>query len=74
MKDRHVTTDQLAKATNLSQSLITCLHTGQQVLTGDVAFVLADFFGMSPLFWLDLLRNYYLADRNIEKVGVRVAA
>lgn len=74
MEEQRVTTDQLAKATGLSQNLITCLLTGKQVLTGDVAFILSDFFGMSPLFWLDLQRNYYLADQNIEKVGVRVAA
>ncbi len=71
---RRVTSDQLAEATGISRDLITQLLAGEQILTGDVAFRLADFFGTSPLVWLDLQRNYYLEARDVEEVGGLIAA
>lgn len=71
---RSIPIDQLAEATGISLDLITHLLAGGQILTGDVAFSLADFFGMSPLVWLDLQRCYYLEARDAEGVNVLVAA
>lgn len=74
IKERRVTSNQLAKAINLSQNLITCLLTGEQILTADVAIVLGDFFGTSPLFWLDLQRSHYLAARDVKQEGMLMTA
>lgn len=71
---RCVTSDQLAEATGIFHGLIMQLLAGEQILTGDVAFRLADFFGTSPLVWLDLQRSYYLEARDAEGVSVLVAA
>lgn len=74
LKERGTTAYQLAKATDLAPDFTKRLLTGEQILTADVAFVLGDFFRMSPLIWLDLQRSYHLAARDVEEVGKLLTA
>ena len=73
MEARCVTSDQLAAETGISRDFMTHLLAGEQILTGDVAFRLADFFEMSPLVWLDLQSCYYLKAQDAEEVSVLAA-
>lgn len=67
-----VTTNQLADKVGVPQGLIADLVTGKQILTADVAFLLADFFGTSPLYWLKLQRQGCLEARERENAPVSV--
>lgn len=66
------TTDRLAAEIGLPHELIAGLVTGKQILTADVAFLLGDFFGTSPLYWLEQQRQGCLEarDRKENPVGV----
>ena len=61
IQKRGITVEKLAGTTGLSLGLIVHLLTGEQILTADVAFVLGDFFGVSPVTLLALQCHYYLA-------------
>ncbi len=74
LAERGVSAEHLAEATNLPHDFLAQLLTGQQILTADVALLLADFFEVSPIFWLDLQRHYCLEAREGEQARVTVAA
>ena len=61
IQERGITAEKLAGTTGLSLGLIVHLLTGEQILTADVAFVLGDFLGVSPLALLNLQCHYCLA-------------
>lgn len=60
IQERGITVEKPAGTTGLSLGLIVHLLTGEQILTADVAFVLGDFFGVSPLALLNLQCHYCL--------------
>ncbi len=74
LAERGSVTDQLVEATNLPMSLLADLIAGKQIITADVAFALGGFFGMSPLYWLNLQNSYYMELRNREVKGRALAA
>ncbi len=49
-----VTPEQVAARAELSETVMADLVTGRQILTGDVAFALADALELSPLILLEL--------------------
>lgn len=51
------TPEQVAARPELSEIALTDLLAGRQILTGDVAFALADWLGLSPLVLLELQRE-----------------
>ncbi len=61
MREQDVTVTQLAEAMNYPASLLRQLIAGEQILTGDLALLLADLFGVSPLALLQVQRDYWLA-------------
>ena len=51
------TPEQVAARTGLSETVLMDLLAGRQMLTGDVAFALADVLRLSPLILLELQRE-----------------
>jgi len=55
---------QLAEVTNLEQDFVIRLLSGEQILTADVAFVLAEVFEQSPLWMLEVQRSTVIEARD----------
>lgn len=62
----------LAKALHVPRNRITRLINGETGITTDTAFRLAQFFGNSPRFWLNLQATYDV--RSSEDLAAKVAA
>lgn len=61
----------LAKALLVPRNRITRLVNGQTAVTTDTAFRLAQFFGNSPRFWLNLQASYDV--RSAESLAAQIA-
>lgn len=73
LKERSGSAEQLAAATDLSQELIGCLLTGEQILTADLALSLAAFFELPPLLLLEVQSRYRIAARDHQALTVLAA-
>jgi len=69
LKERGATATYLAAATGLSEEHVSGLLDGRCIMTADVAFLLGDFFGVSPLFWLELQSRSCTETRDGKEMG-----
>lgn len=74
LKELGVTSYALAKAVGVPTNRITGIVNGDRAISADTALRLAQFFGNSPQFWMNLQMHYDLAvakrraGRQIERV------
>lgn len=74
LKERDATISQVAEATGLPQDVMACVVAGRQILTADIAFMLADVLELSPLVLLELQRRCCLDARDREVLRPSLAA
>ena len=67
------TPEQVAARAGLSETVLTDLIAGRQILTGDVAFMLADVLELSPLVLLELQQKSCLEAGGSESKPALVA-
>lgn len=74
LEERGVGPSQLAQNSPITLTRVNDLMTGECILTADVALVLGEFFGTSPLVWLELQQQCCLEARDKSESGVGVMA
>lgn len=69
LKPMNITAYKLAKGTSLSQTRISEIIHGKRSITVETAKKFAEYFGNSPMFWLNLQNAYDIENNKVNKIN-----
>lgn len=70
LKPNNISRYRLAKDIGVVQTRIAEICAGKRAMTADTALRLAQYFGVSPKFWLGLQEDYDLEEERFEKEAI----